>query len=124
MHNLPKVISPLGYGIANYMITTLNTLKAAKELPELYMKSKDEMILWRMLRRISDDIQLKLDNRHLDKASQVKQYKVKDIVIAINQQEGTLTFQKLNKQQTIALNNLHQNPTNVFKQLLAMVNIP
>jgi len=106
------------------MITTLNTLKAAKELPELYMKSKDEMILWRMLRRISDDIQLKLDNRHLDKASQVKQYKVKDIVIAINQQEGTLTFQKLNKQQTIALNNLHQNPTNVFKQLLAMVNIP
>src|SRR5690606_10023791 len=60
--NLPEAIKPVNYGIANYILTTLNTLKEAKELPELFMKSKEEMMLWRMLRRVSDRIRIQLND--------------------------------------------------------------
>ena len=58
---LPQVIRPVHYGIANYAITTIDTLKEAQELPELFMKSKNEMVLWRMLRRVSDRVKVELD---------------------------------------------------------------
>jgi hypothetical protein len=54
--NLGTVIKPVHYGIAGYAMTTLTHLKEAKELPELFMKSKDELSVWRMLRRVSDRI--------------------------------------------------------------------
>lgn len=47
-------------------LVLLNILKEAKELPELFMKSKEEIALWRMLRRLSDRICFELDNRYLD----------------------------------------------------------
>ena len=58
---LPQVIRPVHYGIANYAMTTIDTLKEAQELPELFMKSKNEMVLWRMLRRVSDRVKVELD---------------------------------------------------------------
>ncbi|WP_235182896.1 restriction endonuclease-like protein [Gracilibacillus boraciitolerans] len=50
---LANIIKPVGYGISNYVVTSLNNLLAAKELPELFMKSNDERTLWRMLGRFS-----------------------------------------------------------------------
>jgi hypothetical protein len=57
--------SPVGYGIAVYAMTTLNTIKQAKELPELFMKSSEEIALWRLLRRLSDRVRFDLDARYL-----------------------------------------------------------
>ena len=65
---LPQVIKPVHYGVANYTMTTFDTLKEAHELPELFMKSKNEMVLWRMLRRVSDRIKVELDRENLDEA--------------------------------------------------------
>jgi hypothetical protein len=66
--NLPDVIKPVQYGIAGYAMTTLTHIKEAKELPKLFMKSKDEMTIWRMLRRVSDRITFELDSEQLDAA--------------------------------------------------------
>jgi hypothetical protein len=65
------------------MMTTLSTLKEAKELPELFMKSKEEVTLWRMLRRLSNLIRFDLDDRYLDKATKIEAYRIKDIVIKL-----------------------------------------
>ena len=53
------------------MMTTLTQIKEAKELPELYMKNKQEMTIWKMLRRISETITIQLNNDILDNASEV-----------------------------------------------------
>ncbi|MGG3738440.1 hypothetical protein [Aeribacillus pallidus] len=45
-HFLKNIVRPVGYGISVYTMTRLNTLKEAKELPELFMKSKEEITLW------------------------------------------------------------------------------
>ena len=57
----------------------MNMLQEAKELPELFMKSKNEMVLWRMLRRISDKIKIELDKSILENATGVDTFTIKDI---------------------------------------------
>ncbi|MED0654706.1 hypothetical protein P4S88_11665 [Anoxybacillus geothermalis] len=66
--------SRVSYGIAVYAMTTLNTIKQAKELPELFMKSSEEIALWRLLRRLSDRVRFDLDARYLDQASKITAY--------------------------------------------------
>ena len=121
--NLPNVIKPVHYGIARYIITTLNTLKDAKELPELFMKSNEEIILWRMLRRVSDQIKLELDNPILDDAREVQEYRIKDIQVKLLKDNNELLFIKNNIKKSIELDNLIKKPTSVFRMLIEMVQL-
>src|SRR5699024_5959300 len=81
--HLEHVIQPVNYGIANYVMTTIDALQSAKELPELFMKSEEEAVLWRMLRRVSDQVKIDLNATDIEKASKVKEYRIKDIVVKI-----------------------------------------
>src|SRR5690606_22969796 len=106
-----------------YIITTLNTLKDAKELPELFMKSNEEIILWRMLRRVSDQIKLELDNPILDDAREVQEYRIKDIQVKLLKDNNELLFIKNNIKKSIELDNLIKKPTSVFRMLIEMVQL-
>ena len=116
---LPRLIKPVRYGIATYLMTTLNQLKEAEELPELFMKSKEEMALWRTLRRVSDRIQLELDAENVDEATRVKEYRIRDISIAI--EGGQLVFHKDGDKRTVPAETLKTNPTAVFRMLVNML---
>ncbi|MGR6118444.1 hypothetical protein ACTHHL_18500 [Aeribacillus composti] len=100
-------------------MTTLNTLQEAKELPELFMKSKEEITLWRMLRRLSDRIRFDLDDRYLDKASKIEAYRMKDIVIKLA--EHQLVIAKGGKSKTLPMDDLLKQPSMVFKEILRMM---
>jgi uncharacterized protein len=116
-----KIIKPVGYGISVYTMTTLNTLKEAKELPELFMKSKEEVTLWRMLRRLSDRIRFDLDDRYLDKASKIKAYRIKNIVLNLDYDQNILNITKGHVSKTLKLEDLHKQPSMVFKEILKMM---
>lgn len=120
-NHLREVIKPVGYGVANYMMTTLSALKEAKELPELFMKSKDEMILWRLLRRVSDRIKVDLDALNLDEAEGVKEYRIKDISVLLDASEKQIQLQNTQKKEIFSLSQLNKNPTTVFKVLVKML---
>lgn len=115
--NLPNVIKPVHYGIANYIMTTLDNLKEAKELPELFMKSNEEMILWRMLRRVSDQIKMELDHRMLDHANKIKAYRMKDIQVRILDKENKILFVKNHRMFKVNIDDLNRNPSSVFRKL-------
>lgn len=119
--NLPSVIKPVGYGIGNYIITTLNALKEAKELPELFMKNKADMILWRMLQRIADQIKLELDTTMMDDASRIMKYRIKNITIICDERKSILLLTNLNERKIFAFDDLYKNPSYVFKQLVKML---
>lgn len=110
---------PVGYGISVYTMTTLNTLKEAKELPELFMKSKEEITLWRMLRRLSDRIRFDLDDRYLDKASKIEAYRIKDIVIKLADHQLVIT--KGDEIKTLPMDDLLKQPSMVFKEILRVM---
>ncbi len=116
-NDLTPIIKPVNYGIATYTMTTLNTLKEAKELPELFMKSKEEVKIWRMLRRVSDRIKVDLDTNKLDEATKVQAYKIKDIELMINYETENIEIWRGGSVKNVRLEALSRKPTSVFKMI-------
>ncbi|MFS0765672.1 DUF2357 domain-containing protein [Peribacillus phoenicis] len=119
--NTKQVIRPVKYGIATYMMTTLSLLNEAKELPELYMKNKQETTLWRMLRRISDQIKINLDNKVLDEALGVGTFSFKGIEIHLNQEEKTLFIKNDSQERILGTDLLIHQPSKVFREVLGLL---
>ncbi|WP_332696958.1 restriction endonuclease-like protein [Halalkalibacter lacteus] len=119
--NLPDVIKPVNYGIAGYAMTTLTHLKEAKELPELFMKSKDELAVWRMLRRVSDRITVELDSEQLDKASEVQSYRFKDVEVRMNGVESQVVIVKGEFYKVVGYEELRRKPSGVFREVLRVI---
>lgn len=103
------------------MMTTLTQLNEAKEIPELYVKNKQETALWNTLRRFSDIISLQLDEPILDQASAIEKFSFKDIKIQYNKKDQTLTIRKNGKGPTKDKNELFNNPTAFFKEVQALM---
>ncbi|MFD2507234.1 nuclease domain-containing protein [Halalkalibacter alkalisediminis] len=119
--NLPDVIKPVNYGIAGYAMTTLAQLKEAKELPELFMKSKDELTVWRMLRRVSDRVKVELNSEQLDKASGVERYRFKDVEVRMNGAEDRFEIVKGEVCLEIGYEELKRKPSGVFREVIEMM---
>ncbi|MBT2720222.1 restriction endonuclease-like protein [Bacillus sp. ISL-46] len=119
--NLNPIIKPVHYGISKYVLTTLSVLKEATELPELFMKSKEEMIIWRILRRVSDRIKLDLDDSELDHASSVMEYRIKGMKVIMHKSERNIVFVKNDVKKEVPFEDLEKNPTGVFKVLMGIM---
>ncbi|MGM1032743.1 MAG: DUF2357 domain-containing protein [Bacillota bacterium] len=119
--NTKQVIRPVKYGIATYMMTTLSLLNEAKELPELYMKNKQETTLWRMLRRISDQIEINLDNKVLDEALGVGNFSFKGIEIQLNQEKQILCIRNDSQERVMGTDLLIHQPSKVFREMLGLL---
>lgn len=117
--SLSNVIKPVGYGISNYVLTYLNNLLEAQELPELFMKSKEESAIWRMLRRLSDNVKTRLDNRIIDEARRVEQFIIKDIIIEVV--DTHILLSKNNTKEKIPLDELREQPSKVFKKITELM---
>lgn len=117
--NLDRVIPPVNYGIATYVMTTIDALLEAQELPELFIKSQEEMQIWRMLRRVSDKIETNLDAVLMDEASVVKSFQVKDILVSI--EEERVSFSRGEVLTAYSFESLKREPTAVFRDLVGML---
>ncbi|MGG1482780.1 restriction endonuclease-like protein [Peribacillus castrilensis] len=119
--NTKQVIRPVKYGIATYMMTTLSLLNEAKELPELYMKNKKETTLWRMLRRISDQIEINLDNKVLDEALGVVTFSFKGIEIHLDKEKQILCIRNDSEERVLGTDLLIHQPSKVFREVLSLL---
>ncbi|MGZ9819395.1 DUF2357 domain-containing protein [Peribacillus simplex] len=119
--NTKQVIRPVKYGIATYMMTTLSLLNEAKELPELYMKNKKETTLWRMLRRISDQIEINLDNKVLDDALGVVTFSFKGIEIHLDKKKQSLCIRNDSQERVMGTDLLIHQPSKVFREVLGLL---
>ncbi|KZE69168.1 restriction endonuclease [Fictibacillus phosphorivorans] len=120
--SLKKVIKPVGYGISSYMLTTLNTLKEARELPELYMKNKDELTVWRTMRRLTNTPKIDLNNTSLDHASEIIQIQSGEVLVSVGKYEiqvkriGSIRLISIDRQDFVS------NPNRLFKGVVDILN--
>ncbi|GAE27812.1 hypothetical protein JCM9140_3972 [Halalkalibacter wakoensis JCM 9140] len=119
--NLDAVIKPVHYGIAGYAMTTLTHLKEAKELPELFVKSKDELAIWRMLRRVSDEVRVELDAEQLDEASGIERYRFKDLEVRLDRLESRMEIVKGEFVKVVEYEELRKKPSGVFREVLKVM---
>ncbi|WBL17539.1 restriction endonuclease-like protein [Sutcliffiella sp. NC1] len=116
-----QLIRPVKYGVASNMMTTFTQLKTAKELPELYMKSQQETILWKILRRVSNEVTVKVNHKNVDQAERVEEFSFNNIVIKLRE-EGFLTVIKNGfEERKIDVDTLLKKPSFVLKEVLAIV---
>ena len=119
--HLKEPIKPVHYGISNYMLTTLDLLQNATELPELFMKSNKEIAVWRLLRRVSDHVKLQLDTERMDDATRVTEYRIKDLHIQMHETVEEVVFQSPRKKLVVSFEVLEKNPSGVFRRLVEML---
>ncbi|SES13143.1 restriction endonuclease-like protein [Salipaludibacillus aurantiacus] len=119
--NTNPVIKPVGYGIAGAMMTTMAHLREAKELPELFMKSAEEMTVWRTLRRVSDRVKVELDHEVLDEAKHVQSYRFKDVEVRMDYEWGRIEVVKGKSSEIISFDELRRRPSVVFKTVVKLL---
>lgn len=119
---LKKVIPPVGYGIQSHMMTTRSLLEQAEELPELFMKSGEEIKLWRMLRRLTSRVSTRLNDSDLDKAKKVLAYQIGHMEVLLNSAEEQVDI-VLNGEllDSFPLKLLNKKPTHIFSVIRELV---
>ncbi|WP_456276493.1 DUF2357 domain-containing protein [Bacillus sp. AK128] len=118
--NTNQVIKPVKYGIASNSMTTINQLKEAKELPELYMRSAQETNIWRMLRRISNAVSIELDDFDIDKASSIIKLSIMDFEISIMKEEKKIKIKKDQQELFVDEDLLLKRPSIVFRNVIGL----
>lgn len=81
---LDKKIEVKGYQVRRNIYTTYYLLKNAHIVTELCIKSKEEFRLWKELNRFNEEVETKVDDNNVDKASKVSAFTINDIGIVIN----------------------------------------
>lgn len=122
-NKLDHLIRPVGYGIQTYTITTMSLLKEVQELPELFMKSKEERTLWKTLRRFTKQVKVELDHRNLDEASSVKRYNVEDVQIWVDYKNGVVMVGRDGLVKEVALELVVGRSSVLFREVLEVLNV-
>ncbi|MGE6402986.1 DUF2357 domain-containing protein [Bacillus cereus] len=120
---LDHLIRPVGYGIQAYTITTMSLLKEVQELPELFMKSKEERTLWKTLRRFTKQVKVELDHRNLDEASSVKSYYVQDVQIWVDYENEVVMVGRDGRVKEVALELVVGRGSVLFREVLEVLNV-
>ncbi|MFD1708248.1 DUF2357 domain-containing protein [Siminovitchia sediminis] len=113
---LKETISPVGYGIQHVMLTTKQVLMQAKELPELFMGSGEDVKLWRMLRRLTTKVHTKLDESYVDRARKIQAYQIGHDAVVLDREAGEIqVLHGEEVRQRLPLELLERQPSRVFK---------
>lgn len=120
---LNHLIRPVGYGIQTYTITTMSLLKEVKELPELFMKSKEERTLWKTLRRFTKQVKVELDHRNLDEASSIKSYYVQDAQIWVDYENEVVMVGRDGRVKEVPLELVVGRGSVLFREVLDVLNV-
>ena len=123
MEKLEHLIRPVGYGIQTYTITTMSLLKEVQELPEIFMKSKEERTLWKTLRRFTKQVKVELDHRNLDEASAIKSYYVQDVQIWVDYESGVVMVVGDGRVKEVPLELVIGRGSVLFREVLEVLNV-
>lgn len=116
---LGKKIKSEGYGVSSsHIYSNLMLLKKADTLPELSIRSLKEWRLWLELKRIKEDLKLKLENNNLDQNKEIEGFKIGKVEIKFK--EDRLLAELKNEQFAFSQSEFLQNPRAVLKKIMEL----
>ncbi len=119
---LDNVIKPVGYGVRSHIYTTLYLLQRATELPELSLKSEEEIRLWKELKRIVSSLKICPDAKELRSDINPSKLVFEDISIEIDQGKGLVATNGRDEQEIIPIEMLQRNPRHAVKTIIQFSN--
>lgn len=115
---LGQPITPAGYGVRTHIYTTWYLLQQARTLPELSLRSEEEMRLWKELQRLGQSIIWKAPARQLGAGSRISQIEFGPVVIRVL--DSQLIISNGSKSRELPLSHLKSKPRAVVKVILCM----
>ncbi|RKO66083.1 hypothetical protein [Desulfofundulus salinus] len=116
--NLVQPIKAAGYGVRTHLYTTLYLLQKAQELPELSLRSEEELRLWKEIRRLGKRIKWRAQNQQLTVDSKVNEIKFDNVTIRVS--EDRLIISNGQQSEDMSLTDLSSKPRAVLKTILRL----
>jgi uncharacterized protein len=98
-------------------------LKEVQELPELFMKSKEERVLWRTLRRFTKKVRIELDHSYLDRASAIRSYRIQDVQVRVDYERSVVVIENGGVLKELPLSLVVKNTAVFFKEMMEQLDL-
>ena len=109
------------YLLHNHAMFYINSFLNAKQLTDLYTRTREEEILWRLLTRISNEVKIDLDNIYVDEAKKISAYRFKHYYVEIDRELRNLYFSGPGFKELLNLDLVIDNETYIFKRLAELI---
>ncbi|MGF7186519.1 hypothetical protein GGQ84_002636 [Desulfitispora alkaliphila] len=115
-------IKPGGYGPASPQRTSWQLFQEAQVYPELHLKNRAEIRLWRELKRLDDDVKVNFPKNKISKRDSVESIQITDMVA---EKVGDYNFivKVKDNEKEFSFNRLNQRPGNVIKEIIKLLKI-
>ncbi|WP_391119204.1 DUF2357 domain-containing protein [Psychrobacillus sp. L3] len=116
-----KVIEGNGYQINNHTTVYTNYFFQANMLVDLHSKSEEEFILWKIVNRISNDVQVNLDTRYIDQANKIESFAFGNYVLEMQPKLGELWFISEDFKEIMQMALIRENEVYIFKRMIELI---
>lgn len=116
-----KEIEGNGYQISNHFTVYTNHFFKANSMADLHLKTEEEQILWRIVNRISNNVHVKLDNVHIDKADRIVSFVFDKYELKIDSINDQLIFSGVNFNEVLDIAMILDNESYIFKWMIELI---
>jgi hypothetical protein len=108
-------IGPRGYGIQYHILTHWDLFEQAVEIPELSLKSEEQYLLWRELRRVDQQLSVILKKKWLDKVNdQEIEYQFMSATLKVNLASKQVLIQVGLKSSEVSISDVRYRPKKIL----------
>jgi predicted component of viral defense system (DUF524 family) len=116
-----RTIAGKGYRINNHATVYTNNFFNANMLVDLHSKSQEELILWKIVNRISNDVQVNLNDVYVDQASRIVSFEFKNYVLEMHYELGELWFIGEDFKEIMKMALIRENESYIFKRMIELI---
>ncbi|TQR18654.1 restriction endonuclease-like protein [Psychrobacillus vulpis] len=117
----PKAIAGNGYQINNHATFYTNYFFQANTLVDLHSKSEEEFTLWKIVNRISNNVQVNLDHEYVDQANKIVSFTFEKFVLEIHPNLGELWFTGDDFKEIMQMALIRENESYIFKRMIELI---
>ncbi|WP_432352934.1 DUF2357 domain-containing protein [Sporosarcina sp. A2] len=116
-----KLVVGMGNSVTNNTKVNLNNFLVADTLANLHSKSREEDILWRMLKRVANNVIVILDNTNITNAKNVISFQFDKYELKVIHSQRQLEFVGEGIKETFSMDLIIENEMYIFKSIVKLI---
>ncbi|MDW0111141.1 restriction endonuclease-like protein [Sporosarcina aquimarina] len=116
-----KLIEARGFCVPHNTRVNRNNFFRANSIANLHSKTEEEDKLWRMLNRISNDVEVILDSENISSATKIISFKFDKYELKLNHLERQLEFVGEDLVETFNMDLAIENETYIFQRIVELI---
>ncbi|WP_432362385.1 DUF2357 domain-containing protein [Sporosarcina sp. UB5] len=118
---ISKKIDGMGYEVDNHAMIPYSSFLQANSLAELHTKNEEELILWKIVNRISNNVLVNLDHRIINLAKRVISFEFDAYRLEMHHDERELLFMGRGFEEKINMDLILDNESYIFQRMVELI---